>query len=143
MHAYIVLCLLVGVRAEEARALRWDHVGTFDQDSGRWLPVTEAGWEHDCFAVATALGTVMDPGSLRRMFRRICRGSARTGLPGELRHTFVSLLSDPGMRIEETADLVGHASSRTTETVYRHQLRPVIQTGASVTDGVFPTATTE
>jgi integrase len=26
MHAYIVLSLLVGVRTEEARALRWDHV---------------------------------------------------------------------------------------------------------------------
>ena len=26
MHAYIVLCMLVGVRTEEARALRWDHV---------------------------------------------------------------------------------------------------------------------
>jgi integrase len=26
MHAYIVLCLLVGVRTEEARALCWDHV---------------------------------------------------------------------------------------------------------------------
>jgi integrase len=26
MHAYIVLCLLLGVRTEEAQALRWDHV---------------------------------------------------------------------------------------------------------------------
>jgi integrase len=26
MHAYIVLSLLVGVRTEEARALRWQHV---------------------------------------------------------------------------------------------------------------------
>ena len=26
MHAYIVLSLLVGVRTEEARAVRWDHI---------------------------------------------------------------------------------------------------------------------
>ena len=26
MYAYIVLSLLVGIRTEEARALRWDHV---------------------------------------------------------------------------------------------------------------------
>ena len=26
MHAFIVLCLLTGVRSEEARALTWDHV---------------------------------------------------------------------------------------------------------------------
>ncbi len=93
----------------------------------------------------TALGTVMDAGNLRRMFRRTCKdaGIGEDWTPRELRHTFVSLLSDSGMRIEEIADLVGHASSRTTETVYRHQLRPVIQTGASVMDGLFPTATTE
>ena len=32
LHAYIVLCLLTGVRSEEARALTWDHV---DLDAGR------------------------------------------------------------------------------------------------------------
>lgn len=26
LYAYVVLCLVVGVRTEEARALRWDHV---------------------------------------------------------------------------------------------------------------------
>ena len=31
LHAYIVLCLLTGVRSEEARALTWDHV---DLDAG-------------------------------------------------------------------------------------------------------------
>jgi integrase len=25
LHAYIVLCLITGVRSEEARALTWDH----------------------------------------------------------------------------------------------------------------------
>jgi integrase len=28
-HAYIALSLLAGIRTEEARALRWDHVATW------------------------------------------------------------------------------------------------------------------
>src|SRR5262249_47358731 len=38
MYAYIVLSLLVGVRTEEARALRWDHV-TLDGDPDAAPPV--------------------------------------------------------------------------------------------------------
>jgi len=33
--------------------------------------------------------------------------------------------------------LAGHASTRTTEVVYRRELRPVITTGAEVMDDVF------
>ena len=36
--------------------------------------------------------------------------------------------------VEEIARLTGHSDSRTTETVYRHELRPVIATGAMVMD---------
>jgi len=32
LHAYVVLSLLVGIRTEEARALRWDHVVTWVDD---------------------------------------------------------------------------------------------------------------
>ncbi len=53
------------------------------------------------------------------------------------RHTFVSLMSDSGMAVEEIARLAGHSSSRTTEVVYRHELRPVITTGAEVMDQLF------
>ena len=38
MYAYIVLSLLVGVRTEEARALRWDHVN-LDGDPQTYPPV--------------------------------------------------------------------------------------------------------
>ncbi|HYB16385.1 MAG TPA: hypothetical protein VEF71_13065, partial [Streptosporangiaceae bacterium] len=38
---------------------------------------------------------------------------------------------------EEIARLVGHSSTRVTETVYRRELRPVITTGAEVTDELF------
>ncbi len=43
----------------------------------------------------------------------------------ELRHSFVSLLSDSGVPIEEISRLVGHKSTLVTETVYRKQLRPI------------------
>jgi integrase len=42
MHAYVALSLLVGIRTEEARALRWDHVVRWAGDAG-WQPVTTAG----------------------------------------------------------------------------------------------------
>ena len=55
----------------------------------------------------------------------------------ELRHTFVSLMSESGIAVEEIARLAGHSSSRTTEVVYRHELRPVITTGADAMDKMF------
>jgi integrase len=55
-----------------------------------------------------------------------------------MRHSFVSLLSDSGVRIEDIARLVGHArGSEVTETVYRHQIRPVLVAGAEVMDRLF------
>ena len=55
----------------------------------------------------------------------------------ELRHSFVSVLSASGVSVEQIADLVGHRGTRTTELVYRHQLKPVLQTGATVMDTLF------
>ena len=57
--------------------------------------------------------------------------------PLELRTSFVSLMSSSGVPVEEIAPLVGHTSTRTTEVVYRHELRPVITTGAEVMDRIF------
>jgi integrase len=54
--------------------------------------------------------------------------------PRELRHSFVSLLSDAGVPIEDVSRLVGHSSTSVTELVYRHQIRPVIQSGATIMD---------
>lgn len=58
--------------------------------------------------------------------------------PRELRHSFVSLLSDHGIPLERIALLVGHSSQATTEAVYRKQLRPVITQGAEATDDISP-----
>lgn len=57
--------------------------------------------------------------------------------PRELRHSFVSLLSDHGIPLERIALLVGHSSQTTTEAVYRKQLRPVITQGAEAMDDIF------
>jgi hypothetical protein len=55
--------------------------------------------------------------------------------------TFV-ISPDPIGHPEKIADLVGHSGTTVTELVYRHQIRPVIQTGALVMDGRFkPTGT--
>jgi integrase len=49
LEAYIVVSLLSGVRTEEARALRWDHVVAWV--SGQWVPVLDAGFDHEQVAV--------------------------------------------------------------------------------------------
>jgi integrase len=56
----------------------------------------------------------------------------------ELRHSFVSLLSDADVPLENISRLVGHRA--TTETIYRKQLRPVIDDGVTAMDRIFPSA---
>jgi integrase len=58
--------------------------------------------------------------------------------PREMRHSFVSLLSDNGMAIESISRLVGHAGTTVTEAVYRQQIRPVMEDGATAMDRIFP-----
>jgi integrase len=88
----------------------------------------------------TSVGTGLDAANVRRAFRRV---AGRAGLnsadwtPRELRHSFVSLLSDSGVGIEDIADLCGHAGTSVTEKVYRHQLRPVLLAGAAAMDRIF------
>jgi hypothetical protein len=42
-----------------------------------------------------------------------------------------------GVPIEEIARLAGHNRTATTELVYRHELRPVITTGAEAMDRIL------
>ncbi|MGP4105187.1 tyrosine-type recombinase/integrase [Nonomuraea sp. KM90] len=93
---------------------------------------------------ATRNGTKMSAGNVRREFRRVI---TRAGLvaadwtPRDMRHSFVSLLSADGVPVENIARLIGHAGgSAVTEKVYRHQIKPVIQDGATVMDRIFPDA---
>jgi integrase len=197
LHAYVVLSLMTGIRTEEARALRWDHVVVWVDDDTGWRPVTEAGFDHKRFAIyvwrsvrangdtkteksrrtlqlphgaaealrahherqaaqkrraskdgkwkenrlvfCTRYGTALNAGNVRRSFRAITRraGLGEDWTPRELRHSFVSLMSDKDVPIETIADLVGHAGTRVTEQVYRHQLKPVITKGAETMNAIF------
>jgi integrase len=44
MHAYIALCLATGIRTEEARALRWEHVDFGDAGAEPPVPASAAVW---------------------------------------------------------------------------------------------------
>ncbi|MFK0192428.1 tyrosine-type recombinase/integrase [Kitasatospora sp. NPDC090308] len=89
----------------------------------------------------SAVGTALDPSHVRRAFRTAIAKAeginAADWTPRELRHSSVSILSDRGVPLEEISRLVGHSSTSVTEEVYRKQIRPVIQTGATVMDDVF------
>lgn len=97
--------------------------------------------DHD-LVFATEAGTAMDAANVRRDFQRVAAAAGlddRRWSPRELRHSFVSLLSDGGVPIEQIARLIGHAGgSKVTESVYRKQLRPVIDDGATAMNRVFP-----
>ena len=96
-------------------------------------------WEDRGLVFTSKLGTPLDASHVRRAFKGICEdaGIGNEWTPRELRHTFVSILSEQGVAIEEIARLVGHSTTATTESVYRRELRPVISSGAEVMDTVF------
>ena len=74
---------------------------------------------------------------LRRALASVPGLNPEEWTPCELQHSFVSLLSDAGVPIEDVSRLVGHSSTSVTELVYRHQIRPVIQSGATIMDRLF------
>jgi integrase len=97
------------------------------------------GWKDTGLVFTNHVGAALDAGNVRKMFKRICTeaGVGDGWTPRELRTTFVSLMSHQGVAIEEIARLAGHATTRTTEIVYRRELRPVITTGAEIMDQLF------
>jgi hypothetical protein len=55
-----------------------------------------------------------------------------------MRHAFVSLLSDSDIRSSTSPGLVGHRGGAITETVYRQEICPVMEEGATEMDRIFP-----
>jgi integrase len=182
IHAYIALCLGTGIRTEEARALRWEHIEFGDPATKPPVPASVAvrrsvrahgdmkteksrrtlglpqmaaealrahktrqaaerlatgvQWSDHDLVFTTRTGSALDAANVRREFRAACK-AAQIGehwTPRELRHSFVSLMSSSGVPVEEIARLAGHSSSRTTEVVYRRELRPVLTAGAEAMD---------
>jgi len=109
------------------------------QDQAREL--AGGRWQDNGLVFASDVGTALDAANIRRSFRKVI---AVAGLdpaewaPRELRHSFVSLLSDAGVPIEKIARLVGHSGTATTELIYRKQIRPVVTGGAEIMDSLFP-----
>jgi integrase len=200
LHAYVVLSLLIGVRTEEARALRWDHVVTWVDDAAGWQPVTSSDfdpspggesrfalyvwrseregddtktkksrrtlalprrcvaalhqqqeqqeqdrlaagelWQEHGLVFASRVGTSLSANNVIRAFRIITKkaGLGEDWVPREMRHTFVSVLSANDVPVEGIALLVGHDRTATTESVYRHEIRPALARGAEVMDKIF------
>lgn len=82
-------------------------------------------YDEEGFVFATRNGSPMTMSNLRRAFRALCE---RAGLGSdwttyELRHSFVSLVSDQLDDLVKVADLAGHVDTRTTQG-YRHSVRP-------------------
>ncbi|MGN9837469.1 tyrosine-type recombinase/integrase [Nonomuraea sp. H19] len=99
-------------------------------------------WSAHGLVFASNAGTELDAANVRRAFRRVIKHTSlkpAEWTPRELRHSFVSLLSDNGTPLEEISRLVGHSSTAVTELVYRKQIRPVLQGGAVVMDRIFDT----
>ncbi|MHA6631988.1 tyrosine-type recombinase/integrase [Pseudonocardia sichuanensis] len=97
---------------------------------------------HRRVGAAASTGTAPDAHNVRRAFRQVAAAAAgldaREWTPRELRHSFVSLLSASGVRIEDIARLVGHSATGVTERVYRHQLHAVLDEGTTAMDDIFP-----
>ncbi len=74
---------------------------------------TAAGkdWQDTGLAFTSKTGALLDAANVRRALRRVAELAGldpTQWAPRELRHSFVSLLSDSGMRLEDIADLCGH-----------------------------------
>ena len=124
----------LGLPAAAVQALR----GWAGSQAGEQLAAGD-DWQDTGLVFTNHAGAALDAGNVRKMFKRICTeaGVGDGWTPRELRTTFVSLMSHQGVSIEEIARLVGHATTRTTEIVYRRELRPVITTGAEIMDQLF------
>ncbi|MGW9479166.1 site-specific integrase [Saccharomonospora azurea] len=97
-------------------------------------------WQEHGLVFASKVGTPLDAHNVRRGFRKVVKAAglpAENWTPREMRHSFVSLLSDSGVRIEAIARLCGHSGTAVTEQVYRHQIRPVMLEGATAMDRIF------
>jgi integrase len=97
--------------------------------------------ECPCLVFVTRTGRPLEARNVRRDFRKVVDMSGLFGkewAPRELRHSFVSLLSDAKVPVESISRLVGHRSTMVTETIYRKQLRPVIEGDAEVMDRILP-----
>ena len=96
-------------------------------------------WQDHGLVFASRIGTPLTANNVIRAFRIITKkaGLGEDWVPREMRHTFVSVLSANGVPVENIALLAGHDRTATTESVYRHEIRPALTQGAEVMDKIF------
>jgi integrase len=102
-----------------------------------------ARWQDNSLVFASSVGTEQNARNVARTFRVVLEAAGlvpEEWTPREMRHSFVSLLSDSGVPLEHISRLVGHSGSAVTEAVYRQQIRPVLEDGAKAMDDLFPDA---
>ena len=123
-HAYVALSLLAGIRTEEARALRWDHVVTWADDAAGWQPVTTAGFDHaragssiSSFGACVSLAAFVP----RRLLRETMAALGRPRRCGG----FAFQLAKGGQELLDPFVLVLLADSRGRDRAgFDHQLEP-------------------
>lgn len=97
-------------------------------------------WQENGLVFASTVGTELNPRNVSKLFREVLDRAEMQGTdwtPREMRHSFVSLLSDSGVPIENISRLVGHSGTAVTEQVYRFQIRPVMEDGATAMNEIF------
>jgi integrase len=98
-------------------------------------------WHDSGLVFPSRVDTPSDAPHIRRSFRRVVEAAGLDPgewTPREPRYSFVSLLSDAGVPIEQISRLIGHSGTTTTETIYRKQIRPVLVQSADAMDAIFP-----
>jgi site-specific recombinase XerD len=96
-------------------------------------------WQDHDLVFCREDGTPLDRWQVRCEFAVITKaaGLGEEWALRELRHSFVSILSASGVRIEDISDLMGHSGTTVTETVYRHEIRPALATGATAMNKIL------
>ena len=145
IHAYIVVSILTGLRTEEVRALRWDHV---DLDGAPealpsvppsvmvWRSVREG---NDTKTKLSRRTLALPVGVVQVLRRHREKQAARVTKAGK-RWDSTGLIFATQNGTEMDARNVARdfrRASVVTELVYRHELRPVIQTAATAMDRIF------
>jgi integrase len=114
------------------------HLHRIRQRTGRLA--AGQGWQEHGLVFASQVGTELDAHNVRRQFRKVIKAAGLNPAdwtPREMRHSFVSLLSDAKVPLEDISRLCGHSGTAVTEQVYRHQIRPVMVEAATAMNDIF------
>ena len=90
------------------------------------------------YVFLSTVGTLLDPDNVSRDFRHI---TERAGLGKrhlhELRHFVATLALDLGVPESDVSRMLGHASTRITHDLYRHETPAALERAAAAIEGAF------